>query len=69
MAIPSTITDARNAILNQLILSTSPTWPDQAETICNAKTLRWHGTSGFFSVADKGPIRPIGKRAREVHDE
>jgi hypothetical protein len=59
----------RNAILNQLIPGTSPTWFDQAETICDDKTLQPHGTSGYFSIADTDSIKPIGKRAWKVHDE
>ena len=59
----------RGAVLNQLIPSTSPTWFDQAEAICDVKALSPHGTSGCISIADTESIRPIDKRGREVHDE
>jgi len=67
--IPDIIIDVRNAILNQLIPSTSPTWFDQIETICDLKTLSPHDTSGYVSIADTDYIKPIDKRARKVHDE
>ena len=44
--IPGIVIDVRNAILNQLIPGTSPTWFDQAETICDVRALSPHGTSG-----------------------
>jgi len=66
---PDIIIGVRNAMLNQLIPSTSPTWFDQAETICDVRTLSPHDTSGYFSIADTDSIKPIGKRARKVHDE
>ena len=37
--IPDIITDVRNTVLNQLIPSTSLTWFDQFETICDVRTL------------------------------
>jgi hypothetical protein len=61
--------DVRNAILNQLISSTSPTWFDQVEAICDVKTLSPHGTSGYFAIADTVSMGPIGKRARKVHGQ
>ena len=67
--IPDIITDVRNAILNQLIPSTFPTWFNQAEAICDVKTLSPLDTSGYFSIADTGSIGLIDKRARKVHDE
>ena len=50
--IPGIIADERNAILNQLIPGTSPTWFDQVETTCDVKALPPHGTSGYFPIAD-----------------
>ena len=67
--IPDIIIDVRNAILNQLIPSTSPTWFDQVGTICDVRALSQHDTSGYFSIADTDSIQPIAKRARKVHDE
>ena len=61
--------DTRNAILNQLISSTSSTWFGQVGTICDVKALSPHDTSGCFSIPDTGSIKPIDKRARKVHDE
>ena len=63
------IIDERNAILDQFIPSTSPTWLDQVETICDVKALSPHDTSVYFSIADTDSIKPIDKRARKVHDE
>lgn len=59
----------RNAIFNQLISYTTPTWFDQVETICDVKTLSPHDSSGYFSIADTDSIKSIDKRARKVHNE
>ena len=44
--------DAGIAILKQRTPSTSPTWFDHGETICDVKTLSPHDTSRYFSIAD-----------------
>ena len=67
--IPDLILDVRNAIFNQLISYTTPTWFDQVETICDVKTLSPHDSSGYFSIADTDSVKPIDKRARKVHSE
>ena len=67
--IPDPIIDVRNAILNQLISYTTPTWFDQVETICDVKALSPHDSSGYFSIANTDSIKPIDKRARKVHSE
>ena len=46
----------RNAILNQLIPGTSPTWSDQAEAICDVMTLLLHDTFGYYSIVDADSI-------------
>ena len=66
---PDTVTDVRNAVLNQPIPSTSPTLFDQAEATCVARALSPHGTSGYISIADTDPIKPIDKCARKVLGE
>ena len=66
---PNALIDVRNANLNQPIPRTSPTWFDQAGAICNVKTLLPHDTSGYFSIGDTDPIKPIDKSSQELLSE
>ena len=66
---PCIIIDVRNATLTHITPNTSPTCFDPVETICDVKALSPHDSSGYFSIADTDPIKPIDKRARKVHSE